>query len=111
MSTVAATMFDNKNVCDTVKSQLRLIKKNKIDTEMVMSELRVLLKDKYPSVRTSLSELNIRVDRKRNANNILNEVRGHLVDLVRNSTIDIDYLFKVFIVNNEVVVRIKRSNS
>lgn len=106
----ALTLFENKRVCNYMKSQFKTIRKSKIDPEIVLTQLIETYKDRYCFTRISTVEISIKIDKKKNGKQLESEIRDHLVAIVNESSVNINFLFKIIKNNNELIVRAKRYN-
>jgi hypothetical protein len=100
----------NKKINHIIKDQVKLINKKTNDENTVSFMYQIIdkLKDTYNITKQNSTEIIIKVDRKKNAENIKNEILNIIEEIVNPSGIKVSFLFKVFILNNEIFIRKKR---
>lgn len=107
MSTVAQ-LFNDGVVRKKIKSQLKLIKKNKIDTRFILTNLEIHFKDKIQVTREGPFELYLKADKKTGVEALGKEIHRFLSGVTGHGKIDPKFLFNIFISGNDVYVRAKR---
>jgi predicted RNA-binding protein Jag len=102
--------LDNENVKEKIKSQLRMVRKEKIDSFNILSKVAYDLKDVYTITKKTNCELTIKVDKKRKPEEIESEVRRFLTSYINNENIDVDLLFRIIVRENDITIQTKRYN-
>jgi hypothetical protein len=102
----AVGLFESPSIKETLKSQFKKIKKSKVTIDTVQNELIQRLNDKYNCTRSNY-EVMIKVDKRKNIEQVKNEVQNVLNEI--EVTFDMIYLFKVKVGQNEIIVRARRN--
>jgi hypothetical protein len=102
----AVGLFESPSIKDTLKSQFKRIKKSKVTIDTVQNELIQRLDDKYNCIKSNY-EIMIKVDKRKNIEQVKNEVQNVLNEI--EVTFDMIYLFKVKVGQNEIIVRARRN--
>jgi hypothetical protein len=107
--TEMAVLLQNKIVSHYVHSQFKKLKKNKdvINCKVILNKLAEKLKETYTIVNQTSDELIIKFDKKKNVDDIKNDIKSNIQSLV-DKDIDIDFLFRIIKNNNELIIRAKR---
>jgi hypothetical protein len=100
-------IYNDSGVKSYVKTQLKLIKKNKltVNSNEIFSDIIEELEKVYNILYASNIECIIKLDKKNKENapaNIGSVIKKHYEGL------DVSLLFKIFILDNEIIIRRKR---
>jgi hypothetical protein len=109
MSAIYANL-DNKLVKNSIKNQLRIVKKKNIDTMEILGELNIGLNDVYSITKYTSCELTVKVDKKTKIEEVEANIRNIISSLINNLKIDVDILFRIIVRENEITVQAKRYN-
>jgi hypothetical protein len=105
--TELALLLENTSVIHYVQSQFKKMKKHKLETNASITILAEQLKATHTVTRQSSDELAIKIDKKKNVDEIKRELTEVLSNIV-DKDIDISLLYKFVKVNNEMINKVKR---
>jgi len=100
-------IIENHSVNNYISDQLKLIKKNNINTTSILIKLYNLIYKDYICTFTS-GEMTIRLDKKRN----IIDTKKSIIIIIKSlvpKNIDISFLFKFFSNDRELILRVKRN--
>jgi hypothetical protein len=102
-------LIENDHVNHYIKRQMKRLKKNKngINCKNILKQVSEDLKEKYNIIKITSYELIIKIDKRKNTEEIKKEIE-ELIKLQIKINIDIDFLFKFILSNNEIIVRVRR---
>lgn len=101
--------YEKKSTEKYVKTQIKKIcnKNNGVDSSKLLQSLSEVLKDIYNVFKLTEYELIIKIDRKKNSKDIMDDIRTKAMMLIPNE-INIDFVLKFSTISNEIIVRAKR---
>lgn len=103
-----ANIYEDKTANHYIQSQFKKMrkKKNDIKTNEILNSLANDVTENYTITRHTKNELSIKLDKKKNADDVIKDMTTRLEGLV--SDVDISLLFRIFKGSNEIIVRAKR---
>lgn len=101
-------IYEDKTVNHYIQSQFKKMKKKKdsIKTNDLLNSLASEINDNYTITRHSKNELGVKLEKKKNADDVIKDMTMKLEELIED--VDISLLFKIFKTTNEIIVRAKR---
>lgn len=109
MNTIQADL-DSENVKRKIRNQLRTVRKEKIDSFDILSEVADELKDVYTITKKTNCELSIKIDKKKKVEEVESEIRKILESKLNNKNIDVDILFRINVRDADINIQTKRYN-
>lgn len=102
-------LLEDKNVNKYTQIQLKKLQKNKnnINTKEILTKFSEEIKEIYTITRQNPDEIVLKIDKKRNVEDIKKDIQARLENLI-GVDVEINLLYKILKINNELIIRTKR---
>jgi polyribonucleotide nucleotidyltransferase len=96
-------LYESKSINNRFKKHIKLIRKNKIDVNSIINNIKSKLEDKY-NITVNDTEIFIKIDKRKNIEEVKKEIEG----ILNKFNFDTRFLLRITTIPNTVVIKVRR---